>query len=460
MATLNKNSGDKHMNKVDGTSRVLIVSNNAFSSVYNNGKTYEALFSGFPKKTIAQLFFNHNEDPDFEFCNNYFKITDTDVLKNIFSLHRNHGGQLQSDKTNSLLTYFDTKKPPIVGHGNTRLFLLLKSMAQPIAIFRDFLWKLNTWKTRKLFKWIEDFAPTSIFLIVGSSGYPQEVVRYLCKKYTLPLIIFFTDDYIINPIPVNLLDRIQRWRMQSVYWNTIKMATLCFGIGEKMCNEYSTYFKKNFYPIMNTIQLIPYSSSQKRNSAIKISFFGGLQLNRWKMISDLGGMLREVYAKFNVKTELYVYSVSELSPEIVASFNENDVIYKGCAYGDELSKALSDADILLHVESDDTYYRRLTRLSVSTKIPEYLITGKLVLAYGPPEVASISLLFENKIGVVISSDESRDITINKLKEILTSDAARIHIGKQGYDYAKEKFNREKVQKMFMEKIYSVSLLPR
>jgi hypothetical protein len=174
------------------------------------------------------------------------------------------------------------------------------------------------------------------------------------------------------------------------------------------------------------------------------------------MISDLGSMLREIYVKFNLKTELYVYSVSELTPEIVESFNENDVIYKGCAYGDELSKALSDSDILLHVESDDKYYRRLTRFSVSTKIPEYLITGKLVLAYGPPEVASISLFLENGIGVVISSDESRDITIKKLKDIITNDADRIHIGKQGYDYAVEKFNREKVQNMFMEKVYSVS----
>ena len=62
-----------------------------------------------------------------------------------------------------------------------------------------------------------------------------------------------------------------------------------------------------------------------------------------------------------------------------------------------------DADAFLHIESDDESYCSLTKLSVSTKIPEYLISSRLVIGYGPVYLASMKLLKDNNIGIVISN---------------------------------------------------------
>jgi hypothetical protein len=61
---------------------VLVVSTNCFSDVYNNGKTLESIFSSFDKRNLAQVFFSENMNPDLNFVNNYFKISDVNVLKN------------------------------------------------------------------------------------------------------------------------------------------------------------------------------------------------------------------------------------------------------------------------------------------------------------------------------------------------------------------------------------------
>lgn len=442
------------MGKID-EHKVLVISNNAFSNVLNNGKTYESLFSGFPKGSYAQLFFNHNEIPDFNFCENYFKITDTDVLKNAILFKRTNGGKCYSKDNNINAKGLNIINPSQVFEGNSKLFLFLKSKAKYLSFFRDYLWKFGTWKTAKLFTWIEDFNPNVIFFIVGSPGYPQDVVSFLVEKYKLPLVIYFTDDYIINAIPRNSLDKLRQNRMKRVYNRTVSSAAVCFAIGTDMCAAYSEYFGKQFSPIMNSVNVIPYVRKNSNSTLIKISYFGGLHLNRWKMISKYGKLLMQIKNSNNINYEFSVYSVSELTKEIADSFKESKVIFRGFVSGNKLGSSIRSSDILLHVESDEMYYRHLTRLSVSTKLPEYLITGNLIIAYGPIEVASLRLFSENGIGVVISSEENEEDVITKLKEILSNKELRLKIGKKGYIYAQKNFDIKKTQEMFIKKVYSV-----
>ena len=60
---------------------------------------------------------------------------------------------------------------------------------------------------------------------------------------------------------------------------------------------------------------------------------------------------------------------------------------------------------MVHVESKKRKYRNITKLSVSTKISEYLAFRKCILAYGPIDVASIKYLKDNKSGIVCTTKE-------------------------------------------------------
>ena len=60
--------------------------------------------------------------------------------------------------------------------------------------------------------------------------------------------------------------------------------------------------------------------------------------------------------------------------------------------------------MLVHVESFDNKSRQLTKLSISTKIPEYLATGKPIIAIGPREVASLEYLKDCSLWITNKND--------------------------------------------------------
>lgn len=417
--------------------RVLVISHNSFSSLTNNGKTFESFFGGIPKQNLAQLFFSSNNDIDFDYCDNYFRITDVDVILKSVGLISQCGNILkgQNNKDTVLTSEGKSFKSDYIN----RFILLVKKC----CVLRDFIWKTRSWKTKKLEDWCLSFSPDMIFYVGGNYSFSHEVAYCISTFLKKPLITYFTDDYLIYPINRNVFDKWQKKRMEKFYRKTIDHSSLLFGIGDLMSKEYSKYFGKQFFPIMNTVSLQPYVE-YKEKEPIQISYFGGLHLDRWKMIVRLAGVVK--------KAVVNVYTSSVPSEAIMTEFRRVGIYYRGCVEGMELKRSIQDSDILLHVESDDVYYKSLTRLSVSTKIPEYLMSGRLILGFGPCEVASMQLLLENNIGVVITSMLSDEELEKQVTTIIQNYNLRKEIGERGYKYALQHFDNQNVVNDFQEKI--------
>lgn len=62
------------------TPKVLVFSNNCFAKTNSNGRTLGNFFVGWPKDCLAQ-FYIHNSIPDFEYCTNFFRVTDGQALQ-------------------------------------------------------------------------------------------------------------------------------------------------------------------------------------------------------------------------------------------------------------------------------------------------------------------------------------------------------------------------------------------
>jgi len=143
-----------------------------------------------------------------------------------------------------------------------------------------------------------------------------------------------------------------------------------------------------------------------------------------------------------------VYSVEKPSDAILLEFRKSGINFKGAVEGIQLRSSILDSDVLLHVESDDSFNRSLTKLSVSTKIPEYLMSGRLVLGFGPEEVASMKILADNKIGVVISSSVSNEHLKSELVKLTSDFKFRQEMGLLGYNYAVKNFDNSKIANNF------------
>jgi hypothetical protein len=261
----------------------------------------------------------------------------------------------------------------------------------------------------------------------------------------VPIVTFFTDDYLIYPQKNNLFDWIQYNRLNKIAKKTVAGSSLCFAIGNAMSKTYSNYFDKFFYQIMNSVSFKEYSENENFGSKIFINYFGSLHTNRWKMIVNLAKTLK----RYNINdVQINVYVANQPDIKIINAFSKVGVVYKGGVFGQNLIKSISQSDILLHIESDDCNSVSKTKLSISTKIPEYLMSGRPILGYGPSEVASMQLLEENQVGVVISTTDNEAEVSLKLHSITQSLELRKKIGRKGYNFAIDNFNNDLITRNF------------
>ena len=404
--------------------RVLIISNNSFSNVFNNGKTLEALFFSLPKENLAQLFFHEGSLPDFSFCENYWKISEIDLIKSL-----RYGKKCIGNKVDDV-----TVRDNSISKSYPRFLQFIKDKTG--NLFRDVLWRFVKWESPAFKQWINVFNPDLLFFVGSSAAFSSRIALKLSSEFSLPLAVYYTDDYLFSLSRNTILERIKYNRVKRLYNRVIKNSSAQFVIGNLMADEYSQFFNKTFNPIMNSVSIESYEEPKIQDS-ITIAYFGGLHLNRWKMLSRLSSLLPH-------NCSLHVYTAPEnITEEVVDVFEKTGVVYKGVLSGAALKEEMKQADVLLHVESDDKDNRRFTRLAISTKIPEYLATGRPVLGFGPSEVASMKILSDNKVGMVVSSDDNNDIIKDKLDGFLGDFQSRKVIGLRGYEFAKKIFDKKK-----------------
>jgi hypothetical protein len=179
-----------------------------------------------------------------------------------------------------------------------------------------------------------------------------------------------------------------------------------------------------------------------------LSFFGGLHLERWKMIIRLANQIAQ-----NIR--LRVYSYSELPAEVINALIQSGVDFRGEVKGNDLASAIQESTALLHVESDDAAVKSWTKYSLSSKLPEYFIARKLVVLYGPPDVASMELVHTKQLGVYLNPDDDGTVVLGKLLNTIQDKQQTELIINCAYVYALENFDRKTVAQRFFTQLCSI-----
>ena len=130
----------------------------------------------------------------------------------------------------------------------------------------------------------------------------------------------------------------------------------------------------------------------------------------------------------------------------------NSMEFKGPLTSSEVQSVISESDILVHVESMDKVNRCLTRLSMSTKIPQYLSSGKCILAVGPEEVSSIRYLEEHKAGMVITDLQ---ILKQELSKLIADYELRRRYAINALKLAQDSHNPEKNHQRFLSLVRKI-----
>lgn len=400
-----------------GYPRVLVVDASPFCRHFNNGIVKSNLFQGWPKQALAQIVYA-NVQPGFDVCDQYWMLTKTSILLGAAGLARDNSlrgtGGLSGTIYDPAAAHAFEARPRI----ERMLSGLSSSIRTPLG---EVILRLPSVNSRPLTDWIRRFAPQVVFTMGGCAPILRLAAR-IAQSERVPLIPYFTDDWVnciypSGPFHATLRRSFVHWFRRCLDLSTVRMT-----ISDAMAREYHQRYGGRFETFMNLTERFETTPEPER-ACVRLCFIGSLSPNRWQPLRKIGMALARLRERGTLG-ELVIYSFPEDFRRFGKHFEGCEVIVAGgTAAPDEVRGLQLDANVLVHVESFDEVSQVLTRLSLSTKIPEYLMAGRCVLAFGPAEGASLRYVFDSGAGGAVSTDDEA-VLCTELERLLTNPVLR------------------------------------
>jgi hypothetical protein len=254
---------------------------------------------------------------------------------------------------------------------------------------------------------ISEFNPDVIYSTLGNTKLIR-LCLFFSRLNNIPILPHFMDDWVYSIYTGNIFLRIPRKCLLNEFNKLMKKSKKGFCISQKMCIVYQKRYSIEFRPLMNIVngkifENINYQKKEKNE--IIFSYFGGLHLNRWRSLKKFAVVLKSLEEDSENKLFLDIYTNEEDRNNFIPEINSNNVRFFDELIHKQALLKMAYSDFLIHVESFDDYAIKYTKLSISTKITEYLLSGVVIIAFGPPNVASIEYLNENDCAYIISELE-------------------------------------------------------
>lgn len=374
--------------------RILIISSTTWDDSNSFGNTFSNLFEGMENVEIYNIACRHGISNN-TIVKKAVQLTDKAVLKSIYKHKFDPCWKIQNAKT------------PM--EENQEISVKARRKRRTISfIIRDMIWKFGRWKKSKtLNDFLKEAQPDMVYLPIYASPYMCDLQRYIVKKLKVPVVGHISDDVYGYPPKSSLLAKWYRARLRKKLRKLIEHCSYLEVFAENMKNEYSKIFNKPCYLIGKGIQTEKIETLKvhiPQGKPLRFVYTGNIGAERYKALADIGKAIEEAFKTGDAILD--VYSATPLTKEMEKAFNQCDRLkFHGSIDRDSVMQVQNRADFLVHVEGFSQKAIFAAGMSFSTKILDYMMTAKPILAFGPQEVNSIQVLKENQIGLTAVSQE-------------------------------------------------------
>ena len=150
---------------------------------------------------------------------------------------------------------------------------------------------------------------------------------------------------------------------------------------------------------------------------------------------------------------LDIYTTDTLTEEQKTALNRNGCGVKGALPLDQVQQVQNEADVLVFVESLEKKFRYTARLSFSTKITDYLKSGKCIFAVGDSQIAPMDYFARFDSAVTATSYDQ----IGEKLTMLAEDPSLIEqYGRKAFECGKMNHDKLKMQHKLREAIINAA----
>ena len=379
--------------------KILTISSTTWDNSNSFGNTFSNLFGGMENVEIYNIACRNGVSNN-NVTAKEIQMTDKSVLKSILSFGFDPcwdiTQQENSDKTNSVISVNAIKKRRTISF-----------------IIRDLIWKLGRWKKSKVLQnFLEKYKPDVVYLPIYAWPYMCDIQQYIVDKLGVPVVGHISDDVYNMPPDATGLAKIYRKHLQKKITKLIKSCKYLEVFAQNMADEYSKEFDVPCNLIgkgvtEDDIKSIP-TYQPREEEKFRIIYTGNISAERFSVLYMLG---KAIDTHFKDRAVIDIYTQTFLSEEMQKGFDElNSICLKGSVSSDEVRKIQRTADMLLHIEGFSEKSLFEVKMSFSTKIIDYMLTGVPILAVGPSQANSIMVLEKDNLATVVTnSDDVRDV---------------------------------------------------
>lgn len=289
-----------------------------------------------------------------------------------------------------------------------------------------------------LCEWAADFAPDIIYTLLGGSRI-CELVLQLSEYLGKPIVPHFMDDWPSTIYESHRFRKLFRSVMSRRLKGVLRKTPIGLAIGSGMAEVMCVRYAKKFDYFMNCVECVrgDFVIKESTSGTVRFGYVGGLHLNRWRSLLSLAETI-----------QLLTHSGESISLEICAPAKDielygskfsafSSILQLTSVSPDQVADALLSYDVLVHAESflpEDSHY---TKLSVSTKIPQYMASARPILAIGPDGLSSIQYVEQSRAGLIVTEEGANAALTGAVHRLAQSKTLRNTFGQAGYRAALE-----------------------
>lgn len=386
--------------------KILVATVGAWSSLTGTN-TMSALMRDYGAENVAVLYIRADLS-DSKSASRYFHIYEGRVMKSFFRPRIQTGEEFRPEDINVSAKSSDQILE------NARYSSFKKHRWGIFLFAREFVWLLGKWKSKELDSFLDDFNPDVLVCPIESYIHFNRINEYIIKKKCPRVIGFLWDDNFTYKQNHNLWHQLHRfWLRRSVR----RMVNYCedvVSLSPKMKREADAEFGVDSVLITKPIYNLAEYKEYQISYPLHILYTGSLYVNRDKTIATIVEAIQEVNSK-EQKVILDVYTASQIQPAM-----ERKIKVEGCCVvhepvkQEEVLELQKHADVLLFVEDLESKTGGDARLSFSTKITDYLCSGKCIWAVGSKEMSAIEYLYDMDAALCSMNKESIKTHLNSL----------------------------------------------
>lgn len=304
-------------------------------------------------------------------------------------------------------------------------------------------------KDKKFLKKIDDFSPDVIYTY-GGSVYINRFALFFARRYKINIVTHYMDnwrqtDFMDNPY-TKVLNSILNRSVKKIEKKMKKGLT----ISEKMAENYKAEYKADYAAIMNCVDFPKDRKSvvYEEKKIIKFIYAGGLPIGRHEQLIIVQNSILKFNSEQTANSALLVIYTSDRDRASYAPlFDATITEFRNYLPHSQVHKIYEESDVLVYTESFEKSMVEYTKYSMSTKIPEYMSSGKPILCYAPENIAVSEYIEATQTGICATNKGELDAAI---KTLTTSHEVRKTLGQNGIATAKENHSQNRAESVLLE----------